>query len=168
MTAGSRARKRPIALAFLLSSLIAGTAVASEMQVAQEGPVRLMPRRDLSTPIPPAQDGQPAVPSGAEQPPSDIQVKDLGTVDPEAVGTLDLANGGFPSDIWLGTPRTTIRRLIGSIPPGIRSPVMRSLAERLLLTAAALPPADAAAQPGDTKPSASMLALRAGRLQAMG
>ena len=168
MTAGSRVRKRPIALAFVLSSLIAGTAVAAEMRVAQEGPVRLMPRRDLSTPIPPVQDQQPAVPSGAEQPATDIQVKDLGTVDPEAVGTLDLANGGFPSDMWLGTPRTTIRRLIGSIPPGIRSPVMRSLAERLLLTAAALPPADAAAQPGDTRSSASMLALRAGRLQAMG
>ncbi|MGH6619319.1 MAG: hypothetical protein ACREF6_07230, partial [Alphaproteobacteria bacterium] len=105
-------------------------------------------------------------PSQEAAPLPEIQVKDLGSIDPESVGTLDAATGGFGAGMWLGTPRPTIQRLIGSIPAEIRSPVMRALAERLLLTAAALPPAEeTGGGDGDTP---SMLALRAERLVAMG
>ena len=61
-----------------------------------------------------------------------------------------------------------IQRLIGGIPAEIRSIVMRSLAERLLLTAAALPPADAPPGKAETEAEASILSLRAERLMAMG
>jgi hypothetical protein len=168
MTDGFRANGRLVAALIVAPTLLLTSAAAADVQVAQEGPVRLMPRRDLSTPFPPSTEpGQPApaAPQDAE-PPSDIQVKDLGSVDPGAVGTLDAGSGGFRADMWSGTPRSTIQRLIGSVPGEIRSPVMRSLAERLMLTAAALPPADGGAVGDDAK--RSILSLRVERLQEMG
>jgi hypothetical protein len=163
---GFRADRRFIAVAGLLPSLMlaavpaAEPVSATEPRVAQEGPVRLMPRRDRpkrqDTPAQPAPDTRVM--------PPDIQVKDLGSVDPESVGTLDGTSGGLGADMWQGTPRSTIRRLVAGIPAEIQSPVLRSLAERLLLTSAALPPLAEGEEPG--KPS--MLSLRAERLQAMG
>ena len=161
----SRAIRTVLALAL---SIAVAPVAAADLRVAQDGPVRLMPRRDLSTPVPPSSEPDataPGLPQDAAPPP-EIQVKDLGSVDPEAVGTLDAASGGFGADMWLGTPRATIQRLIGAIPAEIRSPVMRSLAERLLLTAAAMPPA-AGAAPDDVG-RRSVLSQRAERLQAMG
>jgi len=176
MTDGFRAERRLLAALIVVPALMAvSSAEAAEPRVAQEGPVRLMPRRDWTTPVPPSlpQGQLPGrVPDGVmpapteETPPPDIQVKDLGSIDPEAVGILDASNGGFSSGMWVGTPRSTIRRLIGSIPAEIRSPVMRSLSDRLLLTAAALPPAEESA--GSEAADPSVLSLRAGRLQAMG
>ena len=168
MTDGFRVNGRLVAALIVAPTLLLASAAAADVQVAQEGPVRLMPRRDLSTPFPPSTEpGQPApaAPQDAESP-SDIQVKDLGSVDPGAVGTLDAGSGGFRADMWSGTPRSTIQRLIGSVPGEIRSPVMRSLAERLMLTAAALPPADGGAAGDDAK--RSILSLRVERLQEMG
>jgi hypothetical protein len=168
MTDGFRANGRLLAALLVAPSLVIASAAAADVRPAQEGPVRLMPRRDLSTPVPPSvRPGEEGVgtPQEAEQPP-EIQVKDLGAIDPQAVGTLDASTGGFAAGMWLGTPRPTIRRLIGSIPAEIHSPVMRSLAERLLLTAAALPPADGAAQKDG--PAPSVLVLRVERLMAMG
>lgn len=168
MTDGFRANGRLLAALFVAPSLVIASVAAADVRLAQEGPVRLMPRRDLSTPVPPSvrpgEEGR--GPSQEAAPLPEIQVKDLGSIDPEAVGTLDAATGGFGAGMWLGTPRSTIESLIGSIPTEIRSPVMRSLAERLLLTAAALPPAEeTAGSDGDTP---SVLALRAEQLVAMG
>ena len=168
MTDGFRANGRFLAALFVAPSLVIASVAAADVRLAQEAPVRLMPRRDLSTPVPPS--GRPGEegrgPSLEAAPLPEIQVKDLGSIDPEAVGTLDAATGGFGAGMWLGTPRSTIQSLIGSIPAEIRSPVMRALAERLLLTAAALPPAEeTAGGDGDTP---SILALRAERLVAMG
>jgi len=175
MTDGSRTDRRFLAALIVVPALLSASVEAAELRVAQDGPVRLMPRRDWTTPIPPSQPtpptpgqmpGQtPGAPPLVEQAPPDIQVKDLGSIDPEAVGILDASNGGFSAGMWAGTPRATIRRLIGAIPDSIHSPVMRSLADRLLLTAAALPPPDGAAE---TPAEGTVLALRAGRLQAMG
>lgn len=166
MMDGFRANGRLLAALVVAPSLVIASVAAADVRLAPEGPVRLMPRRDLSMPVPPSvrpgEEG--AGPTQEAAPPSEIQVKDLGSIDPEAVGTLDEASGGFGAGMWLGTPRSTIHRLIGSIPAEIRSPVMRSLAERLLLTAAALPAAEKAAG-GDTH---SVLARRVERLTAMG
>jgi hypothetical protein len=186
MTDGSRTDRRFLAALIVVPALLSASADAAELRVAQEGPVRLMPRRDWTTPIPRSQPTAPApgqtpgaqtpgpqmpgaqgpgMQAPAEQALPDIQVKDLGSIDPEAVGILDASNGGLSASMWAGTPRATIRRLIGAIPDSIHSPVMRSLADRLLLTAAALPPPDGAAvKPAD----GTVLALRAGRLQKMG
>jgi len=171
MTDGSRTKKRFLAALIVVPALLSASAGAAELRVAQDGPVRLMPRRDWTTPVPlPSQPTAPVTPAPGQMPadqapPPDIQVKDLGSVDPEAVGILDASNGGFSAGMWVGTPRATIRRLIGAIPADIHSPVMRSLADRLLLTAAALPPATSDAEKAA---DGSVLALRAGRLQAMG
>jgi hypothetical protein len=163
---GSRADRRFFAAAALLPSLLlvavtpAAAVSAAEPSAAQEGPVRLMPRHDR-----PRQRQAPAQPTpDTRTMPPDIQVQDLGTVDPESVGTIDGTSGGLGAGMWEGMPRSTLRRLVAGIPSSIQSAVMRSLAERLLLTAAALPPLAEGEEPG--KPS--MLALRAGRLQAMG
>jgi hypothetical protein len=145
MMDGFRVNGRLAAALIVAPSLLITPVLAADIRIAQDGPVRLMPRRDLSNPVPqspPPQAGAPSAPQQEAEPPSDIQVKDLGSVDPEAVGTLDAASGGFSAAMWSGTPRSTIQRLIGSVPAEIRSPVMRGLAERLLLTAAALPAAD--------------------------
>jgi hypothetical protein len=169
MMDGFRVSGRLAAVLIAVPSLLITPVLAADIRVAQDGPVRLMPRRDLSNPVPqtpPPQAGAPSAPQEEAEPQSDIQVKDLGSVDPEAVGTLDAASGGFSANMWSGTPRSTIQRLIGSVPAEIRSPVMRGLAERLLLTAAALPPADPAS-PGDGAVR-SILSLRVERLQAMG
>jgi len=170
MTDGFRTDKRFLAALIVVPALLSASAGAAELRVAQDGPVRLMPRRDWTTPVPlPTQPATPGTSAPgqtpADQPPPDIQIKDLGSVDPEAVGILDASNGGFSAGMWAGTPRATIRRLIGAIPDDIHSPVMRSLADRLLLTAAALPPADGEAEKAE---DGTVLALRAGRLQAMG
>lgn len=166
MMDGFRANGRLLAALVVAPSLVIASVAAADVRLAPEGPVRLMPRRDLSMPVPPSvrpgEEG--AGPTQETAPPSEIQVKDLGSIDPEAVGTLDESSGGFGAGMWLGTPRSTIYRLIGSIPAEIRSPVMRSLAERLLLTAAALPAAEKAAG-GDAR---SVLARRVERLTAMG
>lgn len=171
MTDGSRTDRRFLAALIVVPALLSASAGAAELRVAQDGPVRLMPRRDWTTPVPPSQPATPTpgqVEGGQtppEQTPPDIQVKDLGSIDPEAVGILDASNGGFSAGMWAGTPRATIRRLIGAIPDNLHSPVMRSLADRLLLTAAALPP------PENGKEKAkegTVLALRAERLQTMG
>ncbi len=167
MTDGFRASARPSAAFLVALALAVPLAAPAELASAQEGPIRLFPRRDLSAPVSPSvRPGGEDAAAPDRSPPSDIQVKALGSVDPEAVGTLDASTGGFAADMWRGTPRATIERLIGSIPSEIRSPVMRALAERLLLTAAAMPPAEPEA--GKDRAEISVLALRVGRLMAMG
>ena len=54
MTDGFRANGRLLAAFFVAPSLVVASAAAADVRLAQEGPVRLMPRRDLSTPVPPS------------------------------------------------------------------------------------------------------------------
>lgn len=71
----------------------------------------------------------------------------LDRMDPESTGTLDDANGGLGIDLWAGTRRGLVERLLPMLPSAPRSRVARDLARRLLLTAARPPegePADPA------------------------
>ncbi len=138
------------------------SAVVPATRLAQEGPVRLMPRRDFTKP--PAE-REPET-SDEETPLPEIQVQDLGEVDSEAVGVLDSDAGGFGSEMWEGTPRDLIERLLKSIPATMTSPVLRSLARRLLLSAAVVPEAAEDAKAGGRKPT--ILSQRIARLLAMG
>ncbi len=141
---------------------LADGVAAPETRIAQEGPVRLMPRRDFTKP--PAE-REPETPDEATPPP-EIQVQDLGEVDSEAVGVLDSDAGGFGSEMWEGTPRDLIERLLKSIPATMTSPVLRSLTRRLLLSAAVVPEAAEGAKAGGRKPT--ILSQRIARLLAMG
>ena len=83
--------------------------------------------------------------------------------DPSGAGTLTDAEGGLGADMWKGTPRVLIERLVPDLPAPLASPAMRALARRLLLTAATTP------GDGDNAPGQpDLMAMRIERLYAMG
>jgi len=88
-----------------------------------------------------------------------IDVDVLGEMGPDDVGVLGPEDGGFGSDLWRGTPRSLVERLLPELPAPIASPAMRELARRLLLLQAEAP-----AGPF----GASLLAMRLERLAALG
>ena len=90
---------------------------------------------------------------------ADVEVGVIQAPDPEAVGLMEESEGGFPYDMWRGSDRALIERLLPRLPAGATSRAMNDLARRLLLTTAA-PPAGAAED--------SLLAIRIERLAAMG
>lgn len=91
-----------------------------------------------------------------------IGVDALKAPNPEAVGTLDVHQGGFSATLWQGTSAEVARVLIPRLPGASASMAVRSLERRLLLTAA--PPPDGAKP--DVRPS--LVELRAERLLALG
>ncbi len=93
-----------------------------------------------------------------------IEVSRLSEFDPDSVGTLDPAHGGFGPDLWRGSERRTLERLLPRLPGPLRSATMRDLARRLLLSNAAPP----AATQGQSALSSNLLALRIDRLAALG
>jgi hypothetical protein len=98
-----------------------------------------------------------------------ITVDHLDTPDPESVGTLDLNTGGFGVDMWAGTPRSYIERLIPLTPNRLASPTLRRLARRLLLSTAIVPPF-AVNHVADRARGArsSLVAARVARLKSLG
>src|SRR3546814_16677136 len=103
-----------------------------------------------------------ARPAPAE--PGAIRVEDLGGIDPDSAGILEPERGGLGLAMWQGTPRAVLETLLPQLPTRVRSPAMRNLEERLLLSTAVAPrPAEGA----DTA-TKSLMAMRAGRLTARG
>lgn len=93
---------------------------------------------------------------------SDIEVNRLGAIDLEAVGTLDAGNGGLGADMWRGSRRDIVLKLLSRMPDYISGPSLRALARRLLLSSA-IPPAGSKSADGD-----SLLKLRIEHLVALG
>lgn len=93
---------------------------------------------------------------------SGIEVGELGTLDPDSVGVLDPSIGGFRIDMWAGTDRRLLLRLLPRLPSRYNSPTMHDLARRLLLSTAIAPPRS------DNDQGSSLVALRIERLAAMG
>jgi hypothetical protein len=113
-----------------VSAHLAAAADPIGLQLAQSGPpVRLTPRE----------------PSGGTtaRPPVErrggIREERLGRVNPESVGVLDESEGGLGARIWSGTPRASVVAMTGHVPLRYRSPILRDLARRLLLTRAEAP-----------------------------
>ncbi len=139
----------------------APSALGEPIQLAP--PTRLLP-----------QDGEAATGLGTRPDPADpdavqeiegIEISRLTELDPESVGILDPEHGGFSGNLWRGTERHTVERLLPHLPGALSSVTMRDLARRLLLSNAAPP----AARPGaSTERGMNLLALRVGRLAAMG
>ncbi|MBM3600786.1 MAG: hypothetical protein FJX35_21505 [Alphaproteobacteria bacterium] len=136
-------------------------------------PVRLAPPTPLVAPPAAPAESAPAAaaplspaPRTTEEP--TIRVDRLRDVDIDSVGTLDAGQGGLGQDLWKGTQRPQVERLMHHMPAAPRSLVMRDLQRRLLLTSGSAPePGPADAGSARTTPG-SLLGIRAERLAAMG
>ena len=124
------------------------TAIPGAVPIAPlTGPLRLTPSTPQVAPAPdpaPGKDPLSRTQREVDTTPSltsrrGIQVERLSAIDANSIGNLTPADGGFPPEMWDGTPRPVIEQLVARIPRTIRSPVMRDLARRLLMSAAALP-----------------------------
>ena len=91
---------------------------------------------------------------------SGIEVGTLGEVTPDYGGTLEEGDGGFPIDMWKGTDRALVERLLPQLSNGASSPAMRDLERRLLLTNAEAPVGKSG--------GVNLFSARADRLVAMG
>ena len=119
-------------------------------------PARPRPARSAMPPMPstlPTEGAGSAVTGGA------VQAESLGSINPDVAGTLGPDNGGFANTLWADTSKTVVETQLAQLPVTSASPAMRDLMRRLLLTAATVP---------DGIPSGSLIALRAGQLNAMG
>jgi hypothetical protein len=167
---------------------VAGT--AAERQIAQGAPPTRLGPRPLTRPAIPAQPApaQPVPvqpPPVAEPPPSSgpaplilpkVDVTPLSAPDPDSVGVLDDAQGGLGMQMWRGTDRAVVARMMPLLPHRAGSPTVRDLMRRLLLTRATAPKApasgDAAAAPGgktgDKAETPGLLGLRIEALFAIG
>jgi tetratricopeptide (TPR) repeat protein len=94
-----------------------------------------------------------------------IQVNPLAEIDPESIGILDSQSGGFGRNMWRGSKRAAIERLLPRLPGAMASATMRSLARRLLLTNAP-PPRQRAGGAGSE--SVNLLSVRVDRLAMLG
>lgn len=166
------------------NSAVLGLALASALSLAptltegaEVGPPRqLLPPSEpiVVAPAPkavPPLEAQPAPPPSTAAPPAEAktatgvadqsyQVESLKTIDPSSVGVLDASEGGFGTDMWDGTDRALVERLLPRLPVGTSSRTMQRLMKRLLLSTARVPAGPA------TRPS--LLGLRAERLAAAG
>lgn len=89
-----------------------------------------------------------------------VEVDSLLAVDRDSVGLLDESQGGFGVNLWEGTDRATVERLLPKLPGATSSRFVRSLLVRLLLSRATAPKGKTGGQ--------SLLALRVDRLLAAG
>ena len=94
-----------------------------------------------------------------------IVVNPLEEIDPDSIGILGSESGGFGADMWRGSSRAAIERLLPRLPGVMASPAMRSLAQRLLLSSAEAPRRRGGSE---RKQVGSLLAQRVERLAALG
>lgn len=127
-----------------------GTDTAQLTTPALDAPVPLLPGEA------PPPESPPDAADGA------VETRELGSVDADSGGMLEEAMGGFGIDMWAGTPRATILRLLPQLPARYHSPAMHDMARRLLLSTAIVP------APGPGDPEISIMGLRVERLEAMG
>jgi hypothetical protein len=153
------------AATLLLAGVGAVWAVAGDAQTAKPigPPVRLGAPQRLAPPTQPDAATTPsAAPAGPAAPEGDqpIVVNSLAPIDPDWAGPLTPERGGFPLALWQGTPRSLVIALVPRIPV-TTSPILQSLARRLLLSNAVAP----VRQDGD---DANLVELRVERLVAAG
>lgn len=89
----------------------------------------------------------PVSPSAVGRAPSGVQVETLGAFSADSGGVLDAGQGGLGPDIWRGTPRAVVDRLLPSLPTAVPSAAQRALTRRLLLSSTAAPAGEGAARP---------------------
>ncbi len=162
--------------------LVVGGAVLAAAALAQTGevgpPRQLIPEPQAIEVGPPPKAVPPTPPQPPAEPPraptptptpasltpegdqGGIQIERLQSLDPSSVGVLDEDQGGLGIDMWAGTRRALVERLLPRLPAGTRSRAMRRLMRALLLSSAKVP---------DGEPTVpSLLGLRVERLAAAG
>ena len=119
-------------------------------------------------------------PSSKTRTPIKINEVELEKIDSDSVGSLLLADGGFGMDMWQGSNRSRIEKLLPRIPINSLSSEIRALTRRLLLSAATPPMNKAESLPNtqtqepsikpnlNTPTGRSLLEIRIERLWAMG
>ena len=137
----------------------AATQDATPLGVPSASPLRLTPRT-----LQPLATERPSGPSQSTSR-SIIQVEGLSEIDPNSVGNLSPENGGFGTNMWRGTPRAVIERFLPHLPTAMRSPVLRDLTRRLVLSSAEMPARDPRSE---VNPERSLIAARISLLQSMG
>lgn len=93
---------------------------------------------------------------------SGVEMQSLTAPDPSGVGLLRPGNGGFGPQTWAGLGLADASALLAALPAANKSPVMRDLNCRFLLSASA----GIAQRPADGTPS--LLALRVQKLMSAG
>ena len=150
--------------------------VATNWRLAQVGPpikLERPPRRERTEPpvkSEPAADPAPiATPAG--EPvfgrTGTVEVDTLDIVDPDSVGLLDPSQGGFGADLWKGTRKALVERLLPKLATATPSRFSRDLMLKLLLSRAPAPRSAAPGAAETVQGSRSLLTLRVERLLAL-
>ena len=90
-------------------------------------------------PKPPLPAVNPAPPSARARVPIKINVEELEKIDSDSVGVLTEEQGGFGFNMWDGTNRSLVEKLLIKLPVNSSSRTIRVLMRRLLLSAAKSP-----------------------------
>jgi hypothetical protein len=137
----AEAKRAALAAALIAGMLVAwplsGWAQTDATDDSAPGTATEAPRQLPGAPV--EQTGLPTPSSNAPAGGSGIEVAPLGAPEGGPAGLLDSSNGGLGSDIWTGSSREEIDKLLARLP--VASPVYseRELARRLLLTIADAP-----------------------------
>ncbi len=166
----SRRRLPALSLGALLLGAWAAPAGAQNQDTPLQ-PLRLVPPASLGPTNVPAPGGgvlrtvieAPAAISAGSS--SAIEVNPLEEIAPDSIGTLDPDAGGFGVEMWQGSDRRIVTRLLGLLPDTMSSRGMRALARRLL-TSIASPPISQFEIADEVEQS--LLGLRIERLMALG
>lgn len=167
------------AAAMLLVAGLLAPVPGSGAEAQQDKPIRLAPLEKLTPPpggaggpaagspehiqqlLKPAEPPAPAtIPPAGAATGTGVQVGNLQTIDPDTAGTLTSGQGGFGVDMWLGTERSIVERLLPQMPVNASSAAMRDLMRRMLLSTARVPEGDSH--------GTSLVAIRVKLLAAMG
>ncbi len=176
----------------LLASLFFASAIftSANSQALTEQPTLLTPKKNLKslTESEFSKDKSPSLtspkklktpPSARVRTPIKINVEKLAKIDSDSVGTLTEEHGGFGFNMWEGTNRSLVERLLPKLPVNSSSRTMRALMRRLLLSSAKSPKEvnvtgkgsssdHSNFQSSDSKGEGKLLVMRIERLSAMG
>jgi hypothetical protein len=158
---------RLVALLVLLTTV--GSAARAQDRVIEVTPAPLGPPTLLlpSEPEPSESAAPETEPAKLPEPnkPKGFQIDRLADLHPEAMGTLDGKSGALGPELWQGSDRAQVLRLLPRLPTGTRSPAARDLLGRLVLSQGAPPgrPEDA-----DSAASTAFLNTRIALLLALG
>lgn len=137
-----------------------------------ESPAPSLPQEQRSADVAPSRVVFPERTTAPRSQAEGIEIRKLDSQGSGATGPLTPTQGGLGLDLWAGTTADRVADLMGDLPSDIRSPALRELAQRMLLSSAEPPsllPLQASAELEPPRLDAdALLRLRAERLYAMG